>query len=229
MAARWDGSLIQPKADGRPGAALSLQDKALLRKYSISGPSDGMNTAANARLVQNERHELTIRSEGSQRSEDILKVDQTDPTVFDSIARSSADPLVPIPSSVPKDWELPTSGEADPKRRRRIGKAGIKKEPREDGEGASNELFGSVTKFVPTGTEECEVPDSYLVSKYSAGYSRLLHCTKVWRYRHGSIVYYIGLGPSNPGRFSCRVSNTGIFFETFVKTFHESSSGPFRC
>ena len=55
MAARSDGSLIQPRADGRPVAALSFQDKALLRKYSISGPSDGLNTAANARLVQNER------------------------------------------------------------------------------------------------------------------------------------------------------------------------------
>ena len=101
MAARSDGSLIQPRADGRPVASLSLQGKALLRKYYISGPTDGLHTAAaNARLVQNERHGLMIRSEGSQRSKDILKVDQTDPTAFDSIAPTSADPLVPIHSSV---------------------------------------------------------------------------------------------------------------------------------
>ena len=35
MAARSDGSLAQPWADGRPVSALSLQDKVLLRKYSI--------------------------------------------------------------------------------------------------------------------------------------------------------------------------------------------------
>ena len=38
-------------------------------------------------------------------------MDQTDPTVFDSNARGSADPLVPIPSSVSKDSELPNTGE----------------------------------------------------------------------------------------------------------------------
>ena len=76
MAARSDGSLVPPRADGRPVAALSLQDKALLRKYSIPDPSDGLNTTAFARLVQKERDGLTIRSEGSQGSKDILKVDQ---------------------------------------------------------------------------------------------------------------------------------------------------------
>ena len=66
------------------------------------------------------------------------KMDQTDPTVFDSIARGSAVPLVPIPSSVSKDSELPNTVEADPKRRRRIGKVGTKKEPREDCGGTSD-------------------------------------------------------------------------------------------
>ena len=94
MAARSDGSLIQPRADGRPVASLSLQDKALLRKYSISGPSDGLNTAANARLVQNEHDGLMIRSEGSQRAKDILRVDRTDPAVFLSMAHTPADPLI---------------------------------------------------------------------------------------------------------------------------------------
>ena len=139
MAARSDGSLVPPRADGRPVAALSLQDKALLRKYSIPDPSDGLNTTAIARLVHKERDGLTVRSEGSQELKDILKVDQTEPTVFDSVTRSSADPLVPIPSSVSKDSEIPNAGEADPKRRRRIGKVGIKKETREDSEGAADQ------------------------------------------------------------------------------------------
>ena len=63
MAARSDGSMAQPRADGRPISALSLQDKVLLRKYSIPGSSDRLNTAAEARLVQSERDEWTIRSE----------------------------------------------------------------------------------------------------------------------------------------------------------------------
>ena len=135
MAARSDGLLIQSRADGRPTAFLSLQDKALLRKYSISGPSVGLNIPANARLVQNEHDGLMIRSEGSRKAEDNLRVDQADPT--------PADPLIPNLSSVSKDSELPTAGEADPKRRRRIGKAGIKKEARGDSEGASIDVFGS--------------------------------------------------------------------------------------
>ena len=142
MAARSDGSLIQPRADGRPVASLSLQDKALLRKYSISGPSDGLNTAANSRLVQNEHDGLMIRSEGSQRAKDILRVDQADPTVLLSVAHTPPDPLIPNLSSVSKDSELP-AGEADRKRRRRIGKVGIKKESREDSESASIDVFGS--------------------------------------------------------------------------------------
>ena len=76
-----------------------------------------------------------IRSERSQKAEDILRVDQAEPT--------PADPLIPNLSSVSKDSELPTAGEADPKRRRRIGKAGIKKEARGDSEGASIDVFGS--------------------------------------------------------------------------------------
>ena len=122
-----------------------------LRKYSISGPSDGLNTAANPRLVQNEHDGLMIMSEGSQRAKEILRVDgstagkwvETDPAVFLSMAPTPADPLIPNFSSVPKDSELPTAGEADPKRRRRIGKAGIKKEARGDSEGASIDVFGS--------------------------------------------------------------------------------------
>ena len=138
MAARSDGSLALSRVDGHPISALSLQDKVLLRKYSIP-VSTGMSiTAAGTSLVQSERDESTIRSEGPQRAEDRVKVDQTDPTVFDSNARGSADPLVPIPSSVSKDSELPNTGEADPKRRRRIGKVGIKKEPREDCGGTSD-------------------------------------------------------------------------------------------
>ena len=121
-----------------------------------------MSTAANARLLQKERHELTIRSEGSQRAEDILKVDQTDPTLFDSITRSSADPLVPIHSSVSKDSELPNAGEADPKRRRRIGKVGIKKETREDGEGAAEQKnvksqIASWSQNIPLDIRDCSI------------------------------------------------------------------------
>ena len=108
MAARSDGSLALSRVDGHPISALSLQDKVLLRKYSIPVSTDMSITAAETSLVQSER---TIRSEGPQRAEDRLKVDQTDPTVFDSNARGSADPLVPIPSSVSKDSELPNTGE----------------------------------------------------------------------------------------------------------------------
>ena len=132
MAARSDGSLAHPRADGHPTSALSLQDKMLLRKYSIPVSTDMTITAAEKSLVQSERDGLTIRSEGLQRAEDMSNMDQTYPTVFDSIARGSAVPLVSIPSSVSKDSELPNTVEADPKRRRRIGKVGIKKEPRED-------------------------------------------------------------------------------------------------
>ena len=95
----------------------------------------GLNIAANARLVQNEHDGLMIKSEGSQKAEDILRVNQAEPT--------PADPLIPNLSSVSKNSELPSAGEADPKRRRRIGKAGIKKESRGYSEGASIDVFGS--------------------------------------------------------------------------------------
>ena len=89
-------------------------------------------------------------------------MDQTDSTVFDSIARSSADPLVPIPSSVSKDSELPNTGEADPKRRRRIGKVGIKKEPREDCGGTSDRKsvksqIAAWSPNIPLDTRDCSV------------------------------------------------------------------------
>ena len=95
-------------------------------------------------------YELTIRSEGSQRAEDILKVDQTDPDGIPFCGTILLQILsYQIPSSVSKDSELPTAGEANPKRRRRIGKAGIKKESREDSEGASIEVVWlSIDKLV---------------------------------------------------------------------------------
>ena len=97
-----------------------------------------------------------------RRAEDRLKVDQTDPTVFDSNARGSADPLVPIPSFVSKDSELPNTGEADPKRRRRIGKVGIKKEPREDCGGTSDRKsvksqIAAWSPNIPLDTRDCSV------------------------------------------------------------------------
>ena len=163
MAARSDGSLARSWVDGHPISALSLQDKVLLRKYSIPVSTDMTITAAEKSLVQSERDECKIRSEGPQKAEYRAKVVQTDPSVFGSNARGSADPLVPISSSVSKDSELPNIGEAGPKRRRRIGKVGVKKEPREDCGGTS-------------------VPDCCVVSEYSAGFSRLLCRTEVWCY-----------------------------------------------
>ena len=97
MAARSDGSLAQPRADGRPVSALSLQDKVLLRKYSIPVSTDMTITAAEKSLVQSERDGLTIRSEGLQRAEDMSCMDQTYSTVFDSTAQGSSIPLVQIP------------------------------------------------------------------------------------------------------------------------------------
>ena len=40
MAARSDGSLALSRVDGHPISALSLQDKVLLRKYSIPVSTD---------------------------------------------------------------------------------------------------------------------------------------------------------------------------------------------
>ena len=77
MAARSDGSLAQTRVDGHPISALSLQDKVLLRKYSILVSTDTLTTAAETSLVQSEHEECKIRSEGSQRAEDIPRVDQT--------------------------------------------------------------------------------------------------------------------------------------------------------
>ena len=112
---------------GTPISALSLQDKLLLRKYSITVSIDMTITAAERSLVQSERDECKIRSEGPQKAEYRAKVEQTDPRISDSNARGSADPLVRISSSVSKDSELPNIGEADPKRRRRIGKVGVRR------------------------------------------------------------------------------------------------------
>ena len=133
MAARSDGSLARSRVDGHPTSALSLQDKQLLRKYSIPVSIDTTITAAERSLVQSERDGCTIRSEGPQKAEYRAKVEQTDSRISDSNARGSADQLVRISSSVSKD-----SGETDPKRRRRIGKFGVKKEPREDCGGTSD-------------------------------------------------------------------------------------------
>ena len=224
MAARSDGSLIQPRADGRPVAVLSLQDKALLRKYSIPDPSDGLNTTAIARLVQKERDGLMIRSEGSQGSKDVLKVDRTDPKVFDSVAHAPADPLEPILSSVPKGSELPSSGEADPKVRRRIGKVGIKKEPREDGEGASIEVFGSrSTNLGPPEQKnmksqnadwfqstQLDTRDCYIVRKCGVTDMVLLYITLV-------------SDRAIPAGFLAEFLSLETFIETFIKTFYESS------
>ena len=162
MAARSDGSLALSRVDGHPISALSLQDKVLLRKYSIPVSTDMSITAAETSLVQSERDECMIRSEGPQKAKDRVKVDQRDPTLFDSNARGSADPLVPIPSSVSKDSELPNTGEADPKRRRRIGKVGTKKEPRKDCGGTSDRKsvksqIAAWSSNIPLDTRDCSV------------------------------------------------------------------------
>ena len=107
MAARSDGSLALSWVDGHPISALSLQDKVLLCKYSIPVSTDMSITAAEKSLVQSERDECKIRSEGPQKAEHRAKVVQTDPSVFDSNARGSAGPLVPISSSVSKDSGAP--------------------------------------------------------------------------------------------------------------------------
>ena len=121
-----------------------------------------MTTAAETRLVQSEHEECKIRSEGSQRAEDVLKVDQTDITVFNSFTRDPTDSSVQILSSASKDSELPNAGEADPERRRRIGKAGIKKEPREDCGGTSDRKseksqFATWSPNIPLDTRDCSI------------------------------------------------------------------------
>ena len=117
MAARSDGSLALSRVDGHPISALSLQDKVLLRKYSIPVSADTSITAAETRLVQSERDECTIRSEGSQKAEDIPRMEQTVITGFDSISRDPTEPSGQVLSSSSKDSELPNAVEADPKRR----------------------------------------------------------------------------------------------------------------
>ena len=138
MAARSDGSLARTRVDGHPISALSIQDKVLLRKYSIPVSLGALSTAAETNLVQSEQEWCTIRSEGSQRAEDIPRMKQTVITGINPISRGSTDSSGQILSSFSKDSELPNAGEADPKRRRRIGKAGIKKEPKEDSESKSD-------------------------------------------------------------------------------------------
>ena len=83
-----------------------------------------MNTVAETNLVKSERDGCTIRSEELQRAEDIPRVEQTTITGLDSTSRYSTGLACQILSSSPKDAELPNAGETDPKRRRRIGKAG---------------------------------------------------------------------------------------------------------
>ena len=64
MAARSDGSLARSGVDGHPISALSLQDKVLLRKYSIPVSTGTSITVAETNLVKSERDGCTIRSEG---------------------------------------------------------------------------------------------------------------------------------------------------------------------
>ena len=66
MAARSDGSLARSGVDGHPISALSLQDKVLLRKYSIPVSTGTSITVAETHLVKSERDGCTIRSEGPQ-------------------------------------------------------------------------------------------------------------------------------------------------------------------
>ena len=128
MAARSDGSLARSRVDGRPISALSLQDKVLLRKYSIPVSTDTLIISAETSLVKSERDGCTIRSEGPQRAEDILRVDQTDTIVFDAITRGSTGSLVQFPSSVSKDSEL------EPRRNRKrtvkVNRTGRLRSPR---------------------------------------------------------------------------------------------------
>ena len=215
MAARSDGSFPQTRVDGHPISALSLQDKVLLRKYSIPASTDTLTTAAETSLVQSERDEWTIRSEGLQRAEDTLRVDQTDTTVFDSTTQGSTDSLVQIHSSVSKDSELPNFGETDPKRRRRIGKVGIKKEPKEDCESNSHQ---KIAKFqIPTWCQNTplDTRDCSIVRKYGVTDMVLLYITLV-------------TDKAIPAGFSYRISNTGTFIENVIKTVYEFGSGPFR-
>ena len=139
MAARSDGSLARSRVDGHPTSALSLQDKVLFRKYSIPVSTGTSNTVAETNLVKSERDGCMIRSEGPQRAEDNPRVVQTTITAHESTSRDSTGSAGQILSSSSKDAELPNAGETDPKRRRRIGKAGAKKETKEDS--------GSITKF----------------------------------------------------------------------------------
>ena len=60
--------------DGHPSSALSLQDKLLLRKYSIPVSIGTSITTAEGSLVQSERDGCTIRSEGPQKAEYRAKV-----------------------------------------------------------------------------------------------------------------------------------------------------------
>ena len=215
MAARSDGSLAQSRVDGHPISALSLQDKVLLRKYSIPVSTDTLITAAETSLVQSERDEWTIRSEGLQRAEDTLRVDQTDITVFDSITRGSTYSLVQIPSSVSKDSELPNAGETDPKRRRRIGKVGIKKEPKEDCESESDRKIAK--SQIPTWCQNTplDTRDCSIVREYGVTDMVLLYITLV-------------TDKAIPAGFLAEFLNTGTFIENVFKTVYESGGGPFR-
>ena len=132
MAARSDGSLARSGVDGHPSSALSLQDKVLLHKYSIPVSIGTSIATAEGSFVQSERDECMIRSEVPQKAEDRVKVDQRDPRTSGSKASGSADQLVQSSSSVSKD-----SAETDPKRRRRVGKLGVRKEPRDNCGGTS--------------------------------------------------------------------------------------------
>ena len=63
MAARSEDPLGYERVDGHSIVRLSLLDKAFLRKYCHSEPSDGLNTGNHLRTVQNKRDGLSADEE----------------------------------------------------------------------------------------------------------------------------------------------------------------------
>ena len=101
-------------------------------------------------------------------------MEQTVTTGLDLISRDSTGSAGQILSSSSKDTELPNAGETDPKRRRRIGKAGVKKETKDDS--------GSIAKFlVPSWclNTPLDTRDLSVVRKYGVTDMVLLYITLV--------------------------------------------------
>ena len=210
MAARSDGSLARSRVDGHPTSALSLQDKVLLRKYSIPISTGTLNTVAETNLVKSERDGCTIRSEELQRAEDIPRVEQTSITGLDSTSRYSTGLASQVLSSSPKDAELSNAGETDPKRRRRIGKAGPKKETKEDS--------GSVTTIrVPSWCQNTPLDsrDVYDAGEYGVTDMVLLYITLV---SDGAI----------PPGFLAEFVTLEQALKAFFETSYQYCSEPFR-